>query len=1111
MPTIRPPSPELNRIRPISGSKGFREAVPGLSEAKSFSEAFVACLRSLIAELRSKPNRFITRLKLVNGERQEDIQQNVYTFVLDDNDKINEGSRVQVHFKATKYSGQIIQITNITPRIMYIQIDGDLGKTIDFCEIEQDDAALYDALLERYSIEMDQKDDRAIKKVGCNFSTADRVLRNEADNIEHRISVSSSELNSDQYNFIQKALSHDISYLWGPPGTGKTKCLGGMITALYDASERSVITSNTNQAVDQVLLKLCRDLKASDRIEELEKGQIIREGPIHNSELRNEFGKYLDINSITELIGRKLSNKRDELTQKASNYITELESFPSVKQKIEEAEFWNREITNFKEKEETNQNQLSSLLRKQTNLASEKDKLSEELASVGSRGLIKALFGKSRSKLESEIRIILPKLDTCSTEIKETEEKIRGLKSKIEIDQSHLDENLKITKGLSIDQLIAQNKLSKENLKELNFKIKNINKQLENLSEKIMREARVVGATLTRIFLIPRKIGKFENLIIDEASTPSLPLVHFASSMAEKRVVISGDFRQLPPIIDTNNKIIENIIFQNVFMYSKHKPPIADLFKGDQDHKNAHMLKWQYRMPDEVCDLLSEFSYNSQLKTAPNSKKSNQAVPDGFEGSITVLDTSEIMPFCDVNSSGSRYNIMHALMAERVAQKFVAKGGTGTIGYCSPFKAQSDLVGSIFYKSGLKQDVTAATIHVYQGDEKDIIIFDTVDGLGGAKTAGSQISKDNPEEAQLLNVAMSRASQGIIIIANLKLLDTTLPAMAFLRKILSRSESMGSVINAKSFMPFEKIETSVKSSLIEKHEKTVKLLSSIRERETEINRTNKELQKLKDQTQRDITLKIADINTKQLELDRRNKNIVATETGIQNKQKNIERIESDLEKRLKELDGENISLKRQLSKIARTLCDGRNFAEIFEHDARAAKHSIVIYSGFTSARRVLKLLDLFEEIITKGVKIRVVARWQKDDYFFTKDGVPALELLRRIGVTVDLRAEIHQKNVLIDKDITYNGSLNALSYVEGKSDELMERIQGQLVTLEYGRALALRGERSIRSFSDLVKAENPKCKKCKSLTEFTRSRYRAEKFICIKCGMQTPLVTGHRR
>ena len=115
MPTIRPPSPELNRIRSVTGPKGFKEAVPRLSEAKSFSEAFVACLRSLIAELRNKPNKSIKILKLANGERQEDIQRNVYTFALDDTDKINDGSRVQVHFKSRKYSGQIIRITNITP------------------------------------------------------------------------------------------------------------------------------------------------------------------------------------------------------------------------------------------------------------------------------------------------------------------------------------------------------------------------------------------------------------------------------------------------------------------------------------------------------------------------------------------------------------------------------------------------------------------------------------------------------------------------------------------------------------------------------------------------------------------------------------------------------------------------------------------------------------------------------------------------------------------------------------------------------------------------------------------------------------------------------------
>ena len=143
MPAIRPPSPDLNRIRPLTGKQGISEQVPGLSEAKSFSEAFVACLKPLIVEMRDRPKNFIRRLKLVNGERQDDFNPNVYTFVLDENDQILEGSRVQVLLKSTKYSGQIIKISNITPRILYLQIEGDLGENIDFCEIEQDDASLY--------------------------------------------------------------------------------------------------------------------------------------------------------------------------------------------------------------------------------------------------------------------------------------------------------------------------------------------------------------------------------------------------------------------------------------------------------------------------------------------------------------------------------------------------------------------------------------------------------------------------------------------------------------------------------------------------------------------------------------------------------------------------------------------------------------------------------------------------------------------------------------------------------------------------------------------------------------------------------------------------------
>ena len=68
------------------------------------------------------------------------------------------------------------------------------------------------------------------------------------------------------------------------------------------------------------------------------------------------------------------------------------------------------------------------------------------------------------------------------------------------------------------------------------------------------------------------------------------------------------------------------------------------------------------------------------------------------------------------------------LYSGRVANQFIEECKIGTVGYCSPFRAQSDLVKQIFARSGLGVEVAAATIHTFQGDEKDTIIFDTVDG-----------------------------------------------------------------------------------------------------------------------------------------------------------------------------------------------------------------------------------------------------------------------------------------------------------------------------------------------------------------------------------------------
>ena len=94
--------------------------------------------------------------------------------------------------------------------------------------------------------------------------------------------------------------------------------------------------------------------------------------------------------------------------------------------------------------------------------------------------------------------------------------------------------------------------------------------------------------------------------------------------------------------------------------------------------------------------------------------------------------------------------------------------------------------------SSLNQDtdnVTAGTVHRFQGDEKDIMIIDTVDSLGEA-VVGNWAKSDLPSEdgSKLWNVAISRSKDHLFFIGNLTHLNSHLPRASFLRNILHSAQ-----------------------------------------------------------------------------------------------------------------------------------------------------------------------------------------------------------------------------------------------------------------------------------------------------------------------------------
>ena len=81
--------------------------------------------------------------------------------------------------------------------------------------------------------------------------------------------------NCEQEIAIRKALSQEITFIWGPPGTGKTKTLASILGLLISAGKKILLTANTNAAVDEILKKFLED---KENVSFAQEGKIIRLG-----------------------------------------------------------------------------------------------------------------------------------------------------------------------------------------------------------------------------------------------------------------------------------------------------------------------------------------------------------------------------------------------------------------------------------------------------------------------------------------------------------------------------------------------------------------------------------------------------------------------------------------------------------------------------------------------------------------------------------------------------------------------------------------------------------------------------------------------------------------
>ncbi|HNO78104.1 MAG TPA: AAA domain-containing protein [Phycisphaerae bacterium] len=119
-----------------------------------------------------------------------------------------------------------------------------------------------------------------------------------------------------QVEAVRKSLASNATFVWGPPGTGKTTTLARIVEGHYFAGKSVLLVSSSNIAVDTALEKIADRLKSD---EGFQSGSVIRFGPDVKEELAQKYGDQVVLEKV---VARLSKSSQQELAVVQSEAAT---------------------------------------------------------------------------------------------------------------------------------------------------------------------------------------------------------------------------------------------------------------------------------------------------------------------------------------------------------------------------------------------------------------------------------------------------------------------------------------------------------------------------------------------------------------------------------------------------------------------------------------------------------------------------------------------------------------------------------------------------------------------------------------------------------------------
>ena len=539
--------------------------------------------------------------------------------------------------------------------------------------------------------------------------------------------------NNSQYVAVKRAMENQISVIQGPPGTGKTQTILNIIANILIQGKTVQVVSNNNSATENVFEKLSSS--------KYNLGFIVATlGKSDNKTnfINNQKTNYPDFTSWkSDDIQDDFMQQVQEKSKKLKTVFDKQERLAQLNQELNrlkiERKYFNEYLNETNVTVDYTKYKRSMKSNKWMKIWQECQSISEVNKDINFFLKLKFFFkyGLYNFSIYSlEISQIITTFQAFYYETRENEilKELDDITAYLNNTSNHLLDNLTNDSMKFLKNYLA-NKYEKNTYRQL-FTSEDF---LKNPYD-ILNEYPVILSTTfsSRDSLNDNVV--YDYVIMDEASQVDIATGALAMSCA-KNMVIVGDTNQLPNIVDKHTEIRADVIFNQYNLSKGYRFTNSFLQSVLEVMPNVTqtMLREHYRCHPKIIEFCNQKFYRGNLiiMTEDHGEK----------------DVLKVIKTVKGNHSRNHFSQrqIDIIKNEIIPNDITNKKETGII---SPYNNQVQSLKEQI--DGIEQ----ATVHKFQGKEKDTIIISTVE---------DEIT-DFVDDPYLLNVAVSRAKKKLILV-----------------------------------------------------------------------------------------------------------------------------------------------------------------------------------------------------------------------------------------------------------------------------------------------------------------------------------------------------------